>query len=283
VTALPTNPRFHDLTNKRFGKRLILSYEGKDHCGNALWAYRCDCGRTGITHGTRLIDSTSCGCERGRWQYDSLAFENAEDTEHKAYWVGYMMADGCVTNYGIRRHLKKVVLTVSDKDGEHLLKFKSFLKSQHKLVKLSDTGRYPSKYACRFLAIGSNELAASLERYGVVPQKSLTARVRVLEYNRHFWRGCIDGDGWVSMPGGKATIGLCGSQNIVEQFGTFVTATTGAPPHRIRYQGRSTKCFRITYTGKRAVIIIKLLYGDCQIALSRKHAMANHVILSRGA
>jgi hypothetical protein len=60
---IPTNPRFKDLTGQRFGRLLVLSYEGRGP-GQSLWHAQCDCGRDTICGGANLRAGTtrSCGC-----------------------------------------------------------------------------------------------------------------------------------------------------------------------------------------------------------------------------
>lgn len=58
-------PKLIDLTGRRFGRLVVISYYGPDKRGKARWNCRCDCGRTTVTYGQALMrGTTSCGCER---------------------------------------------------------------------------------------------------------------------------------------------------------------------------------------------------------------------------
>lgn len=60
---IPTNPRFQDLTGKRFGRLVVLSFAGmKKH--KSCWNCKCDCGQMHITVARSLIRgrTKSCGC-----------------------------------------------------------------------------------------------------------------------------------------------------------------------------------------------------------------------------
>ena len=69
------------------------------------------------------------GCIKEKSFCNELFFENI-DSEEKAYWLGFLMADGCVclnkkgTSYTL-------YLTLQEKDSLHLTKFLKSLKSNH--------------------------------------------------------------------------------------------------------------------------------------------------------
>lgn len=56
---------YKDLTNKRFGRLLVLEDVGRKR-GAVLWKCRCDCGKTIATVGSSLLNggTKSCGCYR---------------------------------------------------------------------------------------------------------------------------------------------------------------------------------------------------------------------------
>jgi len=53
-----------NLINKRFGKLLVVSRQGSNKKGNALWKCVCDCGNESIVVGYKLTGghTKSCGC-----------------------------------------------------------------------------------------------------------------------------------------------------------------------------------------------------------------------------
>lgn len=64
--------KLNDLTGKRFGKLLAISYEirkikkGNKHSTCAYWTCACDCGKTHIVRGSELTQGkcNSCGCNK---------------------------------------------------------------------------------------------------------------------------------------------------------------------------------------------------------------------------
>lgn len=62
IHAKPKDKRFQDLTGKRFGRLLVLSYGGQDR-SSKFWNCKCDCGQEKIIRASGLRSGTlSCGC-----------------------------------------------------------------------------------------------------------------------------------------------------------------------------------------------------------------------------
>lgn len=63
-TGSITGKRHNDLTNKRFGKLLVVKETDKrDSSGSIIWECKCDCGNTTYTSTSNLNTGTkSCGC-----------------------------------------------------------------------------------------------------------------------------------------------------------------------------------------------------------------------------
>lgn len=55
-----------DLAGKKFGMLSVISLNGRDKGGRALWLCECDCGNSVVVEGYNLKSghSTSCGCYR---------------------------------------------------------------------------------------------------------------------------------------------------------------------------------------------------------------------------
>lgn len=64
--AMPTDPRFQNLTARTFGRLHVVEFAGHRSEKNRqiLWTCRCLCGRTVVVEGSRLRngDTRSCGC-----------------------------------------------------------------------------------------------------------------------------------------------------------------------------------------------------------------------------
>lgn len=111
------------------------------------------------------------------------------DSADKAYWLGFLYADGCVS-----KTIKEVILELKLEDIGHLEKFKSQIDS-NKSVKIKDK-------SCRFV-VCSKDMCNDLILHGCVPKKSLilkypTEAMLPKKFESDFIRGYFDGDGCLS-------------------------------------------------------------------------------------
>ncbi|MFQ5956403.1 MAG: helix-turn-helix domain-containing protein [Candidatus Brocadiales bacterium] len=198
------------------------------------------------------------------------------DTEEKAYWLGFIMADGNVFHKdGTDYYTFNVGVKESDRD--HLKKLKASLNSSHPIV-------LDKRTLFRF-KINNKTLCKALIRQGVVPRKSskeLTPPQMPKELLRHFWRGYFDGDGslYITLHGPKQKSGskykqwgfnLLGSRTLLESFVEWAWSqgllSRRLPLHRIR----NSKTFE-TKSRRDADIcnVMKALYKDATVYLDRK-------------
>jgi len=190
-------------------------------------------------------------------------------TEESAYWIGFLMADGCI--YNRKNESSELSVVLSSKDYDHLIKFRSFLESQHAIISIN------KGLSFRF-SVKSNKLAYSISKYGVLPKKSLTASVSMLENDPHFWRGVIDGDGSLGKYKSGISIRLVGSKFLLEQFIDFIKlnipeCNVNVRPHKSIY------C--VSVCGKFAMPIMKILYDNSSVFLDRKKQIFNSLSNSR--
>lgn len=201
-----------------------------------------------------------------KYYVDENSFDDIE-SEEVQYWVGFLMADGCITG-----NVLKLKLQHSDK--KQVLKFKDFLKSEHIVKKVNE---YNNHKTCSFDVYSKKLTDVLSNRYNIIPNKTKTAECpEELINSRHFWRGVIDGDGSVNFKNEKAFIGLwSGSIKLLKQFETFVK-------NNVKIRNKITKghrcyCFR-NHSQKAAPKIIKLLYKDSNVHLNRKKKAAIKVL-----
>lgn len=116
------------------------------------------------------------------------------DSEEKAYWLGFLTADGYIKGTGA------IEVGLAEIDLEHLNKLKTSLGSEHKLSrkinKLQATGKSYTSYK---LSFKDKTMIQDLVRYGLTPNKSYNAYIppEIInsKYIKHYIRGMFDGDG----------------------------------------------------------------------------------------
>lgn len=134
-----------------------------------------------------------------KYNYNKNYFKEI-NSEEKAYWLGFLYADGCITRFYKNEKLKSMSLelTLKEEDKGHLFKFLNSLESNVPIQNKTIKNQYK---ACR-VVINCTEMCRDLINLGCTPQKSLTLTFPSNEilkegYIQHFIRGYFDGDGCV--------------------------------------------------------------------------------------
>ena len=130
---------------------------------------------------------------RRKIDVDDTLFESI-DNPFKAYWLGFLYADGNIT-YNLLKTKYSVELCLSEKDLDHLEKYKNFLNTSKKISYRSNTKSYR-------LNIQSKKMCENLINLGCTPKKSLTLKFPEFlseDLVNHFIRGYFDGDGSISI------------------------------------------------------------------------------------
>lgn len=211
------------------------------------------------------------------------SFFDSIDTEAKAYWLGFLAADGCV--YGNSLHV-----LVAAKDAQHLLRLKASMSSTHP-TRPSGNGGYP---AVQF-SIRSDQLVAGLAANGITPRKTFTNTwpdFLSADLLRHYLRGYSDGDGSfctirpsrVRKSDGERGIALqwniIGTEAVCKGAQEFLMRECAAGKVKIPESRKSPGIFTLTYGGTRQVSRLwRLLYNDATIYLPRKRDVAAPYVL----
>jgi hypothetical protein len=195
-----------------------------------------------------------------RYKHDETFFD-VIDTEEKAYWIGFIMADGHV-EHPDNTDLYVLHLGLKLSDRGHITKLKASLKSSH------------SKGLCK-----------ALIRHGVVPRKSYEELVPPQMPNellRHFWRGYFDGDGSLCIANnGKRKDGsvrkqwclnLLGSRSLLESFINWAWSH-GLLVRRPTLHSTNPNCKTLEVKPRRKTEVIgitQVMYEGASVYLDRK-------------
>lgn len=204
----------------------------------------------------------------------------AMDTEAEAYWLGFLATDGCV---GGTRAI--VQLALAAKDGDHVTRFADFLRAETRPRTYTVTTKPPSQAEWRdvrrtVFCVRSRLLVENLARAGVGANKTWTVRPwpGPPDLLRHYWRGCMDGDGTLGISRGNRHFSYIGNEPMVRGIASFVEAKTGREAHlRRRTVSRSGQItWRAEWGGNLvAKAIAELLYRGATVSLPRKQAKAD--------
>lgn len=116
------------------------------------------------------------------------------NTPAKAYWLGYLYCDGSIDLHnGYYVGLWSI-------DLDQLQKFKRFLRGNQK-IRFHKNKRI--KNGAYSITVGSRHLVQTLMSCGIIPRKTYDHSISIYiprgSLERHFWRGCIDADGHISI------------------------------------------------------------------------------------
>lgn len=194
---------------------------------------------------------------------------NKIDNEEKAYWLGFIVADGYLN---INKHMLRIKL--GNRDRSHLIKFIKFIGGNEEMLKSeihSETGNENF-----YVSLYSKEVMNDLLNLGIEQAKSGKEKVCNIDkkYYRDFIRGLWDGDGFIRE--NLSGIGLVGSEEVLVFVQNYFNDSLGVKPLKI-YPHCNT--FKIEYRSTRKAIplILNHLYGDKDVALDRKKELATKI------
>ena len=114
------------------------------------------------------------------------------DTEAKAYWLGFLYADGCLARTNI-------TLTLSIKDKDQVERFRDFMESDTPITLKDYTDRYKRLHPRATVTVSGIHLSERLKQLGVIVWRTVPIqeiwRQIPPELLHHWVRGFFDGDG----------------------------------------------------------------------------------------
>lgn len=213
--------------------------------------YIADVLNVGRSTVERKLKAAGISTKRVTIKFNANYFDVIDD-EFKAYWLGFIFADGYVSDNG------KFELTLKADDINHLYKFKDALNSDHKIS-------YKSKQNANRLCICNNHFVNMLIDKGCIPKKSLKLKFPnylEAELIRHFIRGYFDGDGCIYKNSKKFSISIVGTKDFLEAI-NFILNTDA----KIYKKGNA---YQIYFYGDTAKGILSYMYNEANIYLDRK-------------
>lgn len=195
------------------------------------------------------------------------------DSEYKAYFLGLMIADGCVQN--IRKKSdkewfsKSISLELSINDRYILDEFAKCLVY---------TGKIHDHYkndelSTQIIRFASSDMFNDLETYGVIPNKSkIETYLPIIDPQlmRHLIRGIFDGDGTVYIGNNKFNWGFYGSYRLCNEISEFLKINIFSNNSMPSVFNKGTVSFIYLHSKFRTPIFFNYLYKDATIYMKRK-------------
>lgn len=215
------------------------------------------------------------------------------DSSDKAYWLGFLYADGCITRFYKGEELRSMSLeiTLQSQDIDHLIKFRDSLESN---VPIQDR-KIAGKYNANRIVINYTKMCRDLINLGCTPCKSLTLEFPTSDivpekYIRDFIRGYFDGDGCVSYTEGdyyhsergkkyrmhSYSCSFCGNENFLISV-RDILINNGIKVGEPRKDKRSNACSIYIYGVDNIEKFKKYIYTDDCMCLSRKKEKFDYV------
>lgn len=186
-------------------------------------------------------------------------FFHVIDTEEKAYWLGFIFADGCIRSDKTYR----LTIELGNVDVKHLEKFKSSICSNHPI-------KARKNRSVSNVSINSKKIISDLKQFGCIQNKTYLGYINKdkinIKYYSHFLRGYFDGNGYLDKKRYRIIITLnlrSMAEKIAEMFYFYdINAKIVS----------INSYYRVIIEDKfNFVKALRLLYNDAHIYLTRKY------------
>jgi DNA-binding transcriptional regulator WhiA len=226
---------------------------GTNHPNHGKRVPKCGTGRVGVspTNKKHFVNSD---------------FFKVIDSEEKAYWFGFILADGNVQASTKNGYSFNMVC----KDKEHLELFKECVKYTGAV---SESGGYPRIY------ISDKKFVNNLINIGVVPRKTKKVEFPnedILPKNliQHFIRGYLDGDGSISFQCNNKhhkyylSLAIVGTHNFIKKLSNILYKECDLKSESFYLHSNNLWC--LGRSQNQATKICGYIYNNSTIFLQRK-------------
>lgn len=224
----------------------------------------------GVSHGTisNIIKRNLRPREKGNRKYfvDEEYF-SIIDTEDKAYWLGFLYADGYVLEKN-----NTLIAGLTLKDLDHIEKFKYDIKSTHLIKNATTKNNYQFN-------IYNNNFTKHLVNQGCIPRKSFKIEFPKLKdtLENHFIRGYFDGDGSVSATDKTLQLTICcASEKFLFDLVEKMKINVNLKRYKI-YKRKDGLLIYVNSSGEDILNIRKYLYKNSTTFLGRKKEVFDYI------
>lgn len=224
---------------------------------------------SGLKENTVIPDKNILGLSKSDKRFNYEIF-NQIDTEEKAYWLGFIFADGYISETGFIFEI-----SLQAKDVGHLHKFNRFMGCTENNVKYHPKITEKKVYDSYRWTIRNENLWNNLNELGCIPNKSLKLKFPDLSIFqdilliKHFIRGYWDGDGCITFtPKTKITSAL-GTKMFLDNMKKHLLLLKDNK--LCLHKSTGGKTYVVQTSNRNAYQTLKYLYEDATIFLDRKY------------
>lgn len=224
---------------------------------------------------SKILKRNSIPTRKSKYKLCEDYFDNI-DSEEKAYFLGFLYADGSNTG-------KQICLKLHSNDIDILRKLGNLIyRSDFKITHSYDSNAY-------MLVMSSRYLCNSLTKQGCHKNKTFTLSMPTINKDliRHFIRGYFDGDGSIIESKLHTEFMICGaSKHFVEQIHDIICEETFVNKRKLyckTYDKTQNSVYYIRICGINNVNkVFKYLYKDSNIYMERKYRKFREILNKRG-
>lgn len=214
-------------------------------------------------HKNKSFCSLNCWYEHKREKTINQDFFDKIDSEEKAYWLGFIYADGNLSKR--ERKQKSLAIELSQKDISHLEKFAKIFNSK--------VCCYEEKKSCK-VTITSKKIWEDIQKYNIFPNKTYIENFVLSkvpeDWQSHFIRGFFDGDG--NFSNNQKMISFNSNNiKILQEINSYFNKKIGTSKTKI-IERKNININALSFAGKYQVNLVKKeLYKNATIFLERKN------------
>lgn len=225
---------------------------------------------TGIPKSTLHSLSSKFNIDKNQFKFNHNFFSSINN-ESTAYWLGFLMADGCVCapSHSHKKPFLTVLLGIKDKC--HLEKLMNAFNSKNKIHFYTDKHNIKT---CS-IRLYSHILCNDLQKLGCHPNKSLNLQFPTIPnfLQHHFIRGYIDGDGCICYRKNgnrrNLSINITGTLQFLTKTQSIFNEQLDISFKKLQNAGRNKS---LTINGnKQSIKILQWIYYNSNICLERKY------------
>lgn len=133
-----------------------------------------------------------CDCQIKKYHVNDERYFRNIDTNLKAYFLGFIMADGSVEDFSS----KSLRIKINNIDEELLVKFLEEIDSDH----IIENKHYREDKIFSQIRVNNNFIFDDLSQYGIIPNKTMSVNPPLLNNDllKFYYLGLWDGDGGIS-------------------------------------------------------------------------------------